>query len=152
MVAYWQSYVAYSGRVMVAKSMQGSYYDLQGHFNYSSKSAKAWTRLLTSQVQPCRWYWWSNYGHGRHMESRSNAPVIPISCFICATVVHRTWWSWSAYRARDQSERPWSDGSAMILQDQEHWKDWQNDRQCDLGFKATTRCFPSMFLKKISDW
>ena len=50
-VAYWRSYVAYSDLVMVAKSMQGSYYDLRGRFNHGSKSAKVCVRSLTSQVQ-----------------------------------------------------------------------------------------------------
>ena len=54
-VAYWRSYVAHTGRVMVAKSVQGSYYDLWGRINRGSKSVVSIVQVVVLMVAKNVW-------------------------------------------------------------------------------------------------
>ena len=137
MVAYLQSYVAYSDHVMVVKSVQVLYYSLWGRFNYGSKFGESLCVIVNissavmSIVQVVVLMVTENI-------QRAGQTLQSYQC--CALFVQQSYFDRTGDRLRHivpeiGSKRPRSDGSVRIMKDREYREHWQKcQAQCDLGF------------------
>ena len=113
---------------MIAKSMQGSYYGLQGCTNRGSIMNVGAIVNIASAVDCTSG---RTNGRGKHTKNGLNTSTIPVSCILRATVLLQSyWWLWVAYGARDWEQKTTHD--LMVLSQsrkirvvccvREHWQ------------------------------